>query len=154
MANFCPKFLKFITIEDLSGKIDVICFHNKLVEYDTLLETEQRVIISGKVNRRGDEEGVSLVVDSVKTIDNSNIFNVELLDEFKFEELVYLRQFLTEHAGSDPVTVTLNDSTGKVKILSNSTCWVNTTNDLINTLKNKFEGRLEINVRSMDSKLV
>ena len=148
------KFLKFITIEDLSGKIDVICFHNKLVEYDTLLETEQRVIISGKVNRRGDEEGVSLVVDSVKTIDNSNIFNIELLEEFKFEELVYLRQFLTEHAGSDPVTVTLNDSTGKVKILSNSTCWVNTTNDLINSLKTKFDGRIEINVRSMDSKLV
>ena len=148
------KFLKFITIEDLSGKIDVICFHNKLVEYDTLLETEQRVIISGKVNRRGDEESVSLVVDSVKTIDNSNIFNIELLEEFKFEELVYLRQFLTEHAGSDPVTVTLNDSTGKVKILSNSTCWVNTTNDLINTLKSKFEGRININVRSMDAQLV
>ena len=148
------KFLKFITVEDLSGKVEVICFNNKLVEFDSLLETEQRVIISGKVNRRGDEDAVSLVVDSVKTIDNSNIFNVELLDDFKFEELVYLRQFLAEHSGSDPVTVTLNDTTGKVKILSNSSYWVNTTNDLINSLKSKFAGRIEVNVRSMDAKLV
>lgn len=147
------KFLKFITVEDLSGKVEVICFNNKLMEYDSLLESEQRVIISGKVNRRGDEDGVSLVVDSVKAIDNSNIFNIELLDDFKFEELMYMKSFLNEHSGSDPVTVTISDETGKVKILSNSNCWVNTSNDLINTLKAKFSGRIEVSVKTIDSKL-
>lgn len=147
------KFLKFVTIEDLTGKVDVICFHRKLMEYDSLLEPEQRVIISGKVSRREEDEAPSLMLDSVKTIDNSNIFNIELLDDFKFEELMYLKGFLTEHAGSDPVTVTLKDTTGTVKILSNSNCWVNTTNDLINTLNAKFSGRIKVSVKSMDTKL-
>ena len=147
------KFLKFVTVEDLSGKVDVICFHRKLQEFDSLLEPEQRVIVSGKVNRRDEEEAPSLVVDNVKPIDNSNIFNIELLDDFKFEELMLLKSYLTTHAGSDPVTVTLKDSTGTVKILSNSSCWVNTSNDLINTLKAKFSGRIDVNVKSMDTKL-
>ncbi len=147
------KFLKFVTVEDLSGKVDVICFHRKLQEFDSLLEPEQRVIVSGKVNRRDEDEAPSLVVDSVKPIDNSNIFNIELLDDFKFEELMLLKSYLTTHAGSDPVTVTLKDSTGTVKILSNSSCWVNTSNDLINTLKAKFPGRIDVNVKSMDTKL-
>ena len=123
------------------------------MEFDSLLEPEQRVIVSGKVNRREEDEAPSLVVDSVKTIENSNIFNIILLDEFKFEELMYLKSFLTEHAGSDPVTVTLKDSTGTVKILSNSSCWVNSSNDLVNTLKAKFSGRIDVNVKSMDTKL-
>ena len=147
------KFLKFVTVEDLSGKVDVICFHRKLQEFDTFLEPEQRVIVSGKVNRRDEDEAPSLVVDSVKPIDNSNIFNIELLDDFKFEELMLIKSYLTAHAGSDPVTVTLKDSTGTVKILSNSGCWVNTSNDLVNVLKAKFAGRIEVNVRSLDSKL-
>lgn len=147
------KFLKFVTVEDLSGKVDVICFHRKLVEFDTLLEPEQRVIVSGKVNRRSEDEPPTLVVDNVKTIDNSNIFNIELLDDFKFEELMYLKSFLTAHAGSDPVTVTLKDSTGTVKILSSSSCWVNTSNDLVNTLNAKFSGRIAVSVKSLDTKL-
>lgn len=147
------KFLKFVTVEDLSGKVDVICFHRKLQEFDTLLEPEQRVIVSGKVNRRSEDEPTSLVVDNVKPIDNSNIFNIELLDDFKFEELMLLKSYLTTHAGSDPVTVTVKDETGTVKILSNSSCWVNTNNDLINTLKAKFSGRIAVSVKSMDTKL-
>ena len=52
------KFIKFITIEDLSGKIEVVCFSKKQIEYDAFLQPEQKVIISGKVSRR-DEESVS-----------------------------------------------------------------------------------------------
>ena len=149
------KFLKFVSVEDLTGKVEVVCFPKKFVEYDSLLENEQRVIISGKINRRGDDESaISIAVETVKAIDNSNIFNIELLDDFKFEELMYMRSFLTDNPGSDPVTLTLTDDTGKVKILSNSTCWVNTTNDLVNNLQNKFKNRIAVNVKSMDAKMV
>lgn len=42
------KFLRFVTVEDLSGKTDVIAFNSKIQEYGPYLENEQRVIISGK----------------------------------------------------------------------------------------------------------
>lgn len=145
------KFLRFVTIEDLSGKIDVIAFNSKIQEYGTFLENEQRVIISGKVNRRNDDEPPVILVDTVKAVDNSNIFTIELTDEFKFEELVFLKNILCEFQGSDPVMLKVKDDFGMSKILAASMFWVESSNDLVNRLKQAFPNRLEINIRSMDS---
>ena len=145
------KFIRFVTIEDLTGKIDVICFNNKLAEFGSFLEPEQRVIVSGKVNRRSDEEAPSILVENVKPVDNSNIFTIELLDDLKYEELFFLKQLLCENKGSDPVMIKMRDDTGEVRVLTASMFWVETTNDLINTLKKKFDKRVELTVKSMDT---
>lgn len=145
------KFIRFVTIEDLSGKIDVIAFNSKIQEYGNFLDAEQRVIISGKVNRRSDDEPPALLVDTVKAVDNSNIFSISLIDEFKFEELVYLKNILCESKGSDPVMLKVKDIDGRAKILSASMFWVNTTNELVSRVENAFKNRLEVNVRSLDS---
>ena len=143
------KFIRFVTIEDLSGKIDVICFNRQIQEYGSFLDVEQRTIISGKVSRRGDDEPPVLIVDSVKPVDNSNIFTIK--DDFKFEELVYMKNLLCEHAGSDPLMIKLKDDSGDVKILTASMFWVNSSNTLVSMLKNKFNDRININVRSLDA---
>ena len=145
------KFIRFVTVEDLSGKIEVIAFNGKIQEYGDYLQNEQRVIISGKVNRRSDDEPPSLIVETVKTVDNSNIFTISLLDDFKFEEIVLLKNMLCQHSGSDPVTFRLKDFDGDVKVLTASMFWVETSNELVNSLKKQFSDRLDIDVRSMDS---
>src|SRR5574344_649522 len=45
------KFIKFLTVEDLTGKIEIVCFNKKLLEYGTYLQPEQKIIISGRVSR-------------------------------------------------------------------------------------------------------
>ena len=145
------KFIRFITVEDLSGKIEVIAFNGKIQEYGDYLQNEQRVIISGKVNRRSDDEPPSLIVETVKTVDNSNIFTISLIDDFKFEEIVLLKNILCQYSGSDPVTFKLKDFENDVKILTSSLFWVNSSNDLINKLNKAFQDRIKIDVRSMDS---
>ena len=145
------KFIRFITVEDLSGKIEVIAFNGKIQEYGDYLQNEQRVIISGKVNRRSDDEPPSLIVETVKTVDNSNIFTISLIDDFKFEEIVLLKNILCQYSGSDPVTFKLKDFDNDVKILTSSLFWVNSSNDLINKLNKAFSERIKIDVRSMDS---
>lgn len=130
------KFIRFVTIEDLSGRIDVIAFNGKIAEYGEYLQNEQRVIISGKVSRRSDDEPPVLLVETVKTVDNSNIFTIKLLDDFKFEEIVLLKNLLCEHSGSDPVTFKLKDLDGEVKVLTASIFWVESSNELVNRLKN------------------
>ncbi len=145
------KFIRFITVEDLSGKIEVIAFNGKIQEYGDYLQNEQRVIISGKVNRRSDDEPPSLIVETVKTVDNSNIFTISLIDDFKFEEIVLLKNLLCQYSGSDPVTFKLKDFDNDVKILTSSLFWVNSSNELINKLNKAFQNRIEIDVRSMDS---
>ncbi len=146
------KFIRFVTVEDLSGKTDVIAFNSKIQEYGSFLETEQRVIISGKINRRNDDEPPVILVDTVKPVDNSNIFTIELTDDFKFEELVLLKNVLCEYQGADPVMLKVKDDFGMSKILTASMFWVDSSNDLSNRLKKAFPERLEINIRSMDSK--
>ena len=59
------KSLRFVTVEDLSGKIDLIAFNGKIQEYGQYLEPEQRVIISGKVSKRGDDEAPVILIDNV-----------------------------------------------------------------------------------------
>lgn len=145
------KFMKFITVEDLTGKIDLICFNNKLQDYGSYLETEQRAIISGKVSRRNEDEPPIILIDTVKPVDNANIFTIELKDDFKFEEIVYLKNLICEHSGSDPLMIKLKDDSGDIKILAASMFWVESSNSLVNSLKKHFGDKIEIDIRSMDT---
>ena len=145
------KFIKFCTIEDLSGRIETIAFNSKIAEYGSFLQNEQRAIISGKINRRSEEEPPVILVNTVKTVENSNIFTITLNDEIKFEELVMLKNTLCKYAGSDPVTFKVKDENGEYKILTASMFWVNSSNDLVNTLKKEFNERIDIDIRSLDA---
>ena len=144
------KFIKFITIEDLSGKIEVVCFSKKQIEYDAFLQPEQKVIISGKVSRR-DEESVSLLLESAKPVENSNIFTLELLEEISYEELVALKDILFKYNGSDPVIIKVSSGDDDVKIISSSIFWVNSSNDLVSTIKKNFPKKVGVSVKSLDN---
>ncbi len=150
--NDPTKFIRFVTIEDLTGKIDTLAFNSKIAEYGDLLQSEQRIIVSGKVSRRSDDEPPIILIDTVKPVDNTNIFTIELKDDFKFEELMIMKQMLCAHSGSDPVMMKMADLTGDVKILTSSIFWVNSSNDLVNSLNKGFGDRLAITVKSMDKK--
>ncbi len=151
--NDPTKFVRFVTIEDLTGRIDTLAFNSKIAEYNDFLQNEQRIIVSGKVSRRSDDDPPIILVDTVKPVDNSNIFTIELKDELKFEELMLMKQMLCKFSGSDPVMLKLPDLTGDVKILASSMFWVNSSNDLVNMLNKRFGERIGISIKSMDTNL-
>jgi len=151
--NDPSKFIRFVTVEDLTGKIDTLAFNKKIAEYGEYLQTEQRVIVSGKISRRSDDDPPTILIDTVKPVDNSNIFTVEIKDDMKFEELVLLKQMLCQYQGSDPVVLKLPDLTGEIRILASSIFWVNSSNDLVNTLNKGFGERVAVSIKSMDTDL-
>jgi len=144
------KFIKFAMIEDLTGRIEVVCFSKKQVEYDPYLQSEQKVIISGKVQRR-DEETTNIIVETVKPVDNSNIFTLEILEEISYEELIALKDVLFAYTGSDPVVIKVSSDGEPVKILSSSIFWVNSSNDLVNSIKKNFPTKVAVSVSSVDN---
>lgn len=148
------KFIRFVTIEDLTGKTDTIAFNSKIQEYGEHLQVEQRIIVSGKISRRGDDEAPVILIDTVKPVDNSSIFTITLKDDFKFEELVFLKNKLCEFQGSDPVMLKISENDVETKILAASMFWVNASNDLVNSLNKSFNDRIAIDIKSMDSKIV
>lgn len=147
------KFLRFVTLEDLSGKVDCVCFHQKLVEYGDILQTDSRIIVTGRLQHRGEDQ-LSVVIENVKSIDNSNMMTVSLNDEMKYEELFGLKNILASHHGDDPVMIKLPETDGySTRIMTSPIFWVKTTNDLVNNLKHTFPNRIDVQIDSLETPL-
>ncbi len=147
------KFLRFVTVEDLTGKVDCVCFHKKLMDFGDILQQENIVIITGKVQHRGENQ-ISLLIDNAKSVDNSNIFTVNLKQEVNYEELCGIKNILAKHHGDDPVLFKLPPVDGySTKILTSPTFWVSSTNDLVNHMKQFFPNDVEVAIHSLDKPL-
>ena len=145
------KFLRFITLEDLTGKVDCVCFHKKLLEFGDILQQENKVVITGKVQHRGEEQ-ISILIDNVKTVDNSNVVTVSLKREVKYEELCGIKNILANHHGDDPVMFKLPETEGRIpKILVSPIFWVDSTNDLISHMNKYFPDEVDIEIKSLDN---
>ena len=144
------KFLKAGIIEDLTGKVEFVAFHKTLMDYNSFIESEKKVIISGKVQRR-DEDSFNIVVDSVKPVENSNIVTLCVNDEFQFEDIVGLKDMIAKYKGGDPLVIKTKDDNGKdVKILCASQFWVDSTNEFTYAVKNHYPNRIQVSISSLD----
>ncbi len=142
------KFLKAGIIEDLTGKVEFVAFHKTLQMYNSFLDNEQKVIISGKINRQSEEQ-LSVIIDNVKSVDNSNLVTLELDEELSFEEIVRLKDLTVSHKGDDPLILKVKNGEHQVKILADANLWVNPTNDLSHDIKDAFNNRVKVEISSL-----
>lgn len=123
------------------------------MEYADILQQENIVIITGKVQHRGENQ-ISLLIDNAKSVDNSNIFTVNLKQEVNYEELCGIKNILAKHHGDDPVLFKLPPVDGySTKILTSPTFWVSSTNDLVNHMKQFFPNEVDVAIHSLDKPL-
>jgi len=142
------KFIKFLTLEDLSGKVELVAFNKTIIEFGDDLQTEQKVIISGKVQHR--EEGqTSVLIDNVKPVDNSNLVTITVKENLEYEELCAIKNILATYHGSDPVLFNVIETNDR--ILTASIFWVDSSNELINHLKKLFADKIDVSIKSMDT---
>ncbi len=146
------KFLKVITIEDLSGKIDATCFHQKIGEFNDFMQPDNKIIITGKVSYRNGEEP-NIIIDDVKPVDNANIFMISINDDIPYEELVAMKDILAKYPGADPVVIKVKDEDSEVKIASAPTFWVNATNDLEHAVKRFIPSKIDVEIKSIEEKI-
>lgn len=145
------KMLKVGTIEDLTGKVEFVAYSEILEKFGSFIEPESKVVFSGKIQYRGDEESVpNLMVNNVSRVENCNIVNVFLSPDLKFEEVMALRDFLSERKGSDPVILNVKNNGSMMKVLSASNYWVRCDCELTNIIENHF--RSKVDVMSLDCK--
>lgn len=138
------KFIKTGFIEDLTGKIEFVAFPKTLMQYNSFLNSEAKVIINGKIQRREDQ--VNIIVDSVKPIENTNLMTLTMKKEFAYEELIYLKEVLHKFIGDDPVIIEANNQ----RVLLGPNNWVSSSNDLRYQLNQNFREGLEIDIKSLD----
>ncbi|MCM1265884.1 MAG: OB-fold nucleic acid binding domain-containing protein, partial [Candidatus Gastranaerophilales bacterium] len=141
------KFIIIATIEDLTDKVEIVGFNKIVQEYGDFIVSENKVIISGKVQHR-EEGATSLLIDSVKPVENSNLVTITLNEEMKYEELCGVKDILAKHHGSDPVLFKIPETNDK--ILTSSTFWVSASNDLKSDIDKIFNEKLAVTIKSMD----
>ncbi|MBQ7127136.1 hypothetical protein IJO12_08620, partial [bacterium] len=82
------------------------------------------------------------------------ILTVKLLDEMAYEELFGLKNILAKYHGDDPVMIRLPIDKGYgAKIMTSPIFWVNSTNELVDNLKQNFKDKLEVCINSIDAPL-
>ena len=97
---------------------------------------------------------ISILIDSAKSVDNSNIVTVRLKKEIKYEELCGIKNILAKHHGDDPVMFKLPPVNGySTRILASPIFWVSSTNDLVHHLETLFPNEVDVSVRSLDKPL-
>ncbi|MCD8378471.1 MAG: DNA polymerase III subunit alpha [Candidatus Gastranaerophilales bacterium] len=141
------KSVMIAMIEDLTDKIEVVGFDKIVREYGDFIVAESKVIISGKIQHR-DENSTSLIIDTVKPVENSNLVTITINHELKYEELCSVKDILAKFHGSDPVLFKIPETNDK--ILTSSTFWVSATNDLKSTIDKLFSEKLAVSIKSMD----
>ena len=141
------KFVMIGTIEDLNDKVEVVAFNKVVQEYGDCLIPESKVIISGKVQHR-EEGSTSLIIDTIKPVENSNLLTITLNQELKYEELCGVKDILAKFHGTDPVLFKIPETNDK--ILASSTFWVSATNDLKSAIDKNFNDKVAVSIKSMD----
>lgn len=141
------KFVMIATVEDLTDRVEVVLFNKQVCEYESFVTQEAKVIISGKIQHR-DEDSTSILVDSVKPVENSNLVTIVMNEEVSYEELCSLKNMLVDYRGADPVMFKLPATNDK--ILTSSLFWVNASNDLRNVIKKNFNDKVDVLIKSMD----
>jgi len=145
------KMLKVGTLEDLTGTVDIVAYSEALNKYNDQLEAESKVIITGKIQYRGDEEiTISVIINTVRMVESCNLFNINI-DQTNFETIMAVKDLLLQHKGNDPVIFNIKDNDSVTKILANSNFWVKTSNDLINIINGNYNPDIKVSVCSLDS---
>lgn len=144
------KFLKAGVIEDLTGEIPFVAFHKTLQNYNSFIDAEKKVIISGKYQKR-EENSTQIIVETVKPVDNSNIVTITLKKEIPFETLIAIKDSLVNFKGTDPLVFKTTDNNGEeTKILVSSNFWINATNEMVQSLEKQFSEFISISISSLE----
>ena len=143
------KFLKAGVIEDLTGEVPFVAFHKTLQSYNTLIEPEKKIIMSGKFQRR-EEGSAQIIVESIKPVENSNIVTISLNSDMKFETIIALKDLLANFKGDDPLIFEADNNGDKTKVLVSSNFWTNATNELTQALEKNFKDSITVSISSLD----
>jgi DNA polymerase-3 subunit alpha len=148
--------MAFVTIEDLSGKIECIFFPKSYMECFEELESDEPLVFSGYVRLSDDRR--SFYVNSIKKITEESDDRVSAvrikIDTLSINEhtLPRLKQVLLSFRGSVPAHIIFESMDGRAKMNLNDNYLINPTpqmaarvNDLLNDNSVSFivDGKLE-----------
>jgi len=103
------KIMAFITLEDLTGTMEVLAFPNVYEKYMGLLKEETLIVVKGRIDVK-EEEAPKIIAEKIHQLKESK--PVLVIENEKDNELDVegLKQFITKHPGKTQVVITTGES--------------------------------------------
>ncbi|MFP4016304.1 MAG: OB-fold nucleic acid binding domain-containing protein, partial [Halanaerobiales bacterium] len=114
------SMMALLTVEDWSGKIDVVVFPDTYSEYEDNLSVGSKVIIQARI-----DDG-SIIARSVISLSTPFLL-IEISD--KLHDLDRIRKLLRENHGKSPVFINVSDNLSKHLLMTDSIFWVDINNN-------------------------
>ncbi len=105
--------MAFLTLEDMVGSVEVIVFPRTWTEVSSLVQGNEPILVTAKVDRGGSDEGVKLLAQEVQLLSDvqksrTRQVLLELLaPEVTRERAIKLREILGAHPGEVPAFLKL-----------------------------------------------
>jgi len=130
--------MAIVQLEDLTGQAEGVVFPKNYERIGSLIQTDARLIIWGKVDRR--DEQTQIIIEDAELIETAPMIVVELTPQrITKDKLTYLRAILQEHAGQKnqakiPVLATVSASHQRQFVRFDSKYWVQDSKAVVNAL--------------------
>ncbi len=103
------QIMCFLTLEDLVGTMEIICFPNKYEQWQSILQEDQRLFIQGRVAAE-DDKASRLILEKVRTFDDvpSDVW-IQFADKAEYTGAKDLSNDIAMSPGSSGVVIFLRD---------------------------------------------
>jgi len=118
----------FITIEDLTGDVEVVVFSDVYERYQDELEEDRVVILQGQSDHKEDDDVKILCKDITFLPKEAKQLLIKVCGEKPIGDMVALKDVLAEYQGGMPVYLYFEDK--KKLLLTGQECWVKEDNRL------------------------
>ncbi len=131
--------MAFLTLEDLTGSIEVIVFPKTLENFKSLCITDSLVIIKGRISLKEDEQP-KLLCESIEPLEKINSSKVYLRadNEIEAKKLnMNLKEILKdEHKGDTPIYLVAMRERQKFRVPRDR--WISLESDAVSVLRNQL----------------
>ncbi|MDD6794218.1 MAG: DNA polymerase III subunit alpha [Clostridiaceae bacterium] len=132
------SMMAFLTLEDLTGSIEVIVFPRTLDKLRHLIQADSLVKIKGRVSIKEDElpKLICETIDGLEKVNSNKVYirvnNEEEVRKANFE----LRQIISEYTGNTPIY--LFDAEKKKYYRLQQDKWINEDEEILSILRKKY----------------
>lgn len=136
VATKKKQLMRFATLEDKFGTIEVIAFPSQVEKYGELITIDSIVIVEGKTSIK-DDEGVKLIAEKLRPLSKERKAKlyIKLTKEQADNAGSTLNPILKKHSGNVPVTLCVFENGKRNVYLADKNYWVTLSMELLSGLK-------------------
>jgi len=133
--------MAFFTVEDFTGSVRVIAFSDTFEEFHELIQEDNMIVVSGKLDRRNENDTISLIASHISALEDARTrftkglsLNIDV-SKFANSEMDRVRMLLQQYPGTCRVYVNIITSEGEEFLVRSKKYHVNPTSKLLHDLR-------------------